>query len=422
MQIPKELLIKKTMKKINIILLSLITALTAQAQVKVGIEVLRDQNFAPLKGKRIGLITNPTGVDSKMQSTVDILHKAEDVQLVALFAPEHGVRGDIAAGAMVSGTKDATTGVTVFSLYGNGYKPKPEMLKDVDALVFDIQDIGSRSYTFISTMGMAMEAAAENGKEFVVLDRPNPLGGLKVEGSGVSQGFSSFVSKYNIPYIHGMTVGELAKLLNEEGLLRNKVKCKLTVVPMTGWGRDMDWSDCGLAWIPTSPHIPSWESAYYYPITGMIGELSSLQIGIGYTLPFQTFAAEWIDKAERLATSLNRIGLKGVLFRAIHYKPFYGSNTGKDIHGVHIHITDINASQLTLIPFYVVQELVKLYPSRSPFASAKEDRLNMFDKVMGNSAVRKAFVAAGCKVSAIESVWDIKGTWFLPKRKKYLVY
>lgn len=410
------------MRKIILIISLFIIVLSVDAQVKVGIEVLRDQNFAQLKGKRVGLITNPTGVDSRMRSTVDILHKAEGVELVALFAPEHGVRGDVAAGAMVSGTKDATTGVTVFSLYGNGYKPKPEMLKDVDVLVFDIQDIGSRSYTFISTMGLAMEAAAENGKEFMVLDRLNPLGGLKVEGSGVAQGFSSFVSKYNIPYIHGMTVGELAKLLNQEGLLRNKVKCKLTVVPMQGWSRDMNWSDCGLAWIPTSPHIPSWESAYYYPITGMIGELSTLQIGVGYTLPFQTFAAEWITKAESLAAALNRIGLKGVLFRPIHYKPFYGSNTGKDIHGVHVHITDINAAPLTLIPFYVVQELVKLYPSRSPFASAKEDRLAMFDKVIGNSSVRKAFVAAGCKVAAIEGVWDADGSWFLPMRKKYLVY
>lgn len=408
--------------KLFLVIASLLSSTMVSSQIKLGIENLRSSGFAILKGKRVGLITNPTGVDQNMQSTVDILHTAEGVRLTALFAPEHGVRGDIAAGAIVAGTKDSGTGVTVHSLYGNGYKPKPEMLTDVDVLVFDIQDIGSRSYTFISTMGLAMEAAAENGKEFIVLDRPNPLGGVKVEGNGVSQGFFSFVSKYNIPYIHGMTVGELAKLLNEEKMLKGGVKCKLTVVPISGWSRDMSWDKTGMSWIPTSPHIPSWESAYYYPITGMVGELGTLQTGIGYTLPFETFAAEWITSAEKLATSLNKIGLRGVQFRPIHYKPFYGSLKDKSIHGIHVHITDLQSSTLTLIPFYVIQEIVKLYPSRSPFASAATDRLAMFDKVMGAADIRKSFVASGCKVSSIERLWDSTGSWFLPIRKKYLLY
>lgn len=409
------------MKALLITLLTL-CSLAATSQVKLGVETLRDGGFKCLQGKRVGLITNPTGVDREMQSTVDILYKAPRVQLTALYAPEHGVRGDVAAGASVAGTKDAATGVPVHSLYGNGYKPKPEMMKDIDVLVFDIQDIGSRSYTFISTMGLAMEAAAENNKEFVVLDRPNPLGGLKVEGSGVAPGFSSFVSKYNIPYLHGMTVGELAKLLNEEGMLKGGVKCRLTVVPMEGWSRSTAWNETGLSWIPTSPHIPSWESAYSYPVTGMMGELGTLQIGIGYTLPFQTFAAQWITSAEKLASSLNNIGLEGVIFRPIHYKPFYGSQKEKLIHGVQIHITDLQAAPLTMIPFYVVQEIEKLYPGRQPFAEAATDRLSMYDKVMGNSAIRKAFVAGGCNVSAINELWDAKGSWFLPVRKKYLLY
>lgn len=394
----------------------------SNAQFRLGVETLRESGFAQLRGKRIGLITNPTGVDQKMRSTIDILNRAEGVKLTALFAPEHGVRGDVAAGAVVSGTKDATTGVVVHSLFGNGYKPKPEMLKDVDVLVFDIQDIGSRSYTFISTMGLAMEAAAENGKEFVVLDRPNPLGGVKVEGSGVVPEFSSFVSKYNIPYLHGMTVGELARLINEEKMLKGGIKCKLTVVAMQGWRRNMMWNSTGLSWVPTSPHIPSWESAYYYPITGMIGELQTLQIGIGYTLPFQIFAAEWINSAEKLAGALNDLLIPGVLFRPMHYKPFYGADKDKSIHGVQVCISDLQLAPLTMIPFYVVQELVRLYPSRSPFANATKERLNMFDKVMGSSAIRKAYVASGCKASSISGVWDTDGSWFLPIRKKYLLY
>lgn len=398
-------------------------ATTATAQgFRLGVETLTDNNFAPLQGKRVGLITNPTGVDQKMRSTVDILNSAPSVKLTALFAPEHGVRGDIAAGEIVVGTKDIPTGVTVHSLYGNGYKPKPEMLRDIDVLVFDIQDIGSRSYTFISTMGLAMEAAAENDKEFVVLDRPNPLGGLKVEGNGVSPGFSSFVSKYNIPYLHGMTVGEVAQLLNEEGMLKNRVKCRLTVVPMQGWERSMTWDKTGLSWVPTSPHIPSWESACYYPITGMMGELQTIQIGIGYTLPFQTFAAAWITSAEKLATALNTLKLPGILFRPIHCTPFYGSQKGKTIHGVQIHITDLESSTLTLIPFYVAQEIVKLYPTQSPFAGATPERFAMFDKVMGGSAVRKKFMESGCKVASIKSLWDASGSWFLAQRKKHLLY
>lgn len=410
------------MKKILLALALIIIPTTSFGQIKLGIERLREMDFKPLQGKRVGLITNPTGVDQRMRSTVDILFHAEGVKLVALFAPEHGVRGDIPAGKIVEGTKDSGTGVPVRSLYGNGYKPTPEMLRDIDVIVFDIQDNGSRSYTFISTMGLAMEAAAENNKEFMVLDRPNPLGGLKVEGSGVEEGFFSFVSKYNIPYIHGLTVGELAKLLNEEGMLKNGVKCKLRVITMAGWKRSMSWDKTGLHWVPTSPHIPTWETAYYYPITGMVGELGTLQIGIGYTLPFQLFAADWITSAERLAIALNKHRLPGVLFRPIHYTPFYGSGKDKSIHGVQVHITDLQRAILTTIPFYVLQELHKLYPSQSPLAKATQSRINVFDKVMGSSRIREEFIKGGYNAAAVRGTWDATGSWFLPIREKYLLY
>ena len=236
-------------------------AYAQKIKIKTGIEVLKEQNFKCLEGKRVGLITNPTGVDNHMKSTIDILHEAPNVNLVALYGPEHGVRGDVHAGDHVTDIKDASTGLPVYSLYGKTRKATPEMLKDIDVLVYDIQDIGCRSFTYISTMGEAMAAAAENGIEFVVLDRPNPLGGRKVEGPLVQDGFFSFVSQYRIPYVYGLTCGELAMLLNGEGMIGKP--CNLHVVAMEGWKRDMVYEDTGLQWIPSSPHIPQAETAFF---------------------------------------------------------------------------------------------------------------------------------------------------------------
>lgn len=407
-----------------ILIATLISLGAASANVRTGIEVLSSNGFAELQGKRVGLVTNATGVDSKLRSTIDILHKAKGVTLVALFAPEHGVRGDVAAGEKVTDTKDHSTGVTVHSLYGSSRKPKPEMLKDLDVIVFDIQDIGSRSYTFISTMGLVMEAAAENSKEMMILDRPNPLGGLRIEGSEAKAPFISFVSQFPIPYIHGMSVGELAKLLNNNGMLRGGIKCKLTVIPMQGWQRNMSWNETGLPWVPTSPHIPQSQSALFYPITGTIGELGGINIGVGYTMPFECMATEWIKDADKLASQLNALGLKGVSFRPIHYKPFYGSASGTQLHGVQIYLEqptapEPNATPITLIPFYVLQELATLYPDRRPIESSTNNA--MFDKVMGTDAVRKRFVSGGYCVAAIEGIWKPSAE-FLAARKAALIY
>ena len=221
--------------------------------VRPGIEVLAENGFKQLQGKRVGLITNPTGVDNNLRSTIDILAEAPGVRLTALFAPEHGVRGDYVAGASVANDVDKKTGVPVYSLHGRTKKPTPEMLRNVDILVYDIQDIGCRSYTFISTMGLAMEAAANAGKEFMVLDRPNPLGGVRVEGNLVEKGRESFVGQYPIPYIYGLTPGELAEYLNNEGLLGAGVSVDLTVIPMDGWQRNMTFSQTGMPWVLPSP-------------------------------------------------------------------------------------------------------------------------------------------------------------------------
>ena len=384
------------------------------AQVKPGIEVLRDANFELLKGKRVGLITNPTGVDKNLKSTVDILFEAEGVNLVALYGPEHGVRGDIPAGEKVENQVDAKTGLKVHSLYGKTRKPTPEMLQGVDVLVYDIQDIGCRSYTFISTMGLVMNAAKEQNKEVVILDRPNPLGGEKVEGSGVSHGYFSFVSQFDIPYIYGLTCGELANYLNQE------IGCKLTVVPMQGWKRHMRFEDTGLPWVPTSPQIPSTTAAILYPATGIIGEMGFLNIGVGYTLPFQVMTAPWVKSVE-LTEALNAKQLPGVAFRPILYKPLFGSMQGQTVQGVQIFINDYNQARLSEIQFHVIEVMHQLYPSHVLFSVETEKRNNMFDKVCGTNFIRENF-SKQYKVDDILSYWRNNEQAFKEKSASFYLY
>lgn len=386
--------------------------------IKTGIEVLKEQNFKILEGKRVGLITNPTGVDNNLVSTVDILFNAPNVNLVALYGPEHGVRGDIHAGDKVDSSVDSNTGLPVYSLYGATRKPTPEMLKDIDVLVYDIQDIGCRSFTYISTMGVAMEAAAENGKEFIVLDRPNPLGGNRVEGCLVEDGFISFVSQFKIPYLYGLTCGELALMINKE-FMGDKA-CKLEVVKMKKWKRKMTYADTGLQWVPSSPHIPHAESAIFYPVSGILGELGYMSIGVGYTIPFEMFAAPWIN-AEALSKALNNLNLPGILFRPIHLKPFYAVGKGEHYQGVQIHVTDYKKATLSDIQFYVMQEVANLYPNRKVFDHANPKRFNMFDKVSGTDKVRKLFTKTN-DWEQVKPIWNKGVDEFRNFSKKYYLY
>lgn len=392
------------------------------ARVKPGVEVLRDHGFEGLKGKRVGLITNPTGVDNKLKSTIDILHDAEGVELVGLYAPEHGVRGDVHAGDHVDNFVDPATGVTVYSIYGKNRKPTPEMLKDVDVLVYDIQDIGCRSFTFISTMGLAMEACAELGKEFMVLDRPNPVGGNKVEGNLTEDDCVSFVSQFPIPYLYGLTPGELANYINDEGLLPDGKKVKLTVVPMEGWTRDMEFRETGMPWVLPSPHIPNPETAVLYPVSGILGELGYMSIGVGYTEPFKLFCAEWID-AEKLSQRMNALELPGIMFRPIHIKPFYSVGQGKNLQGVEVYVTDKEAAPLSLTQFYVMQELADMYPDKAVFKEGNADpgRFNMFDKVSGSKQIRERF-SKNHKVADISEYWNKDAAAFKDRSAKYHLY
>lgn len=411
------------MKKVFLICLSLTLYGNIQAQkitVKTGIEVLKRELFKCLEGKRVGLITNPTGVDNRMKSTIDILHQAPNVDLVALYGPEHGVRGDVHAGDKVEDMKDAATGLPVYSLYGKTRKPAPEMLKDIDVLVYDIQDIGCRSFTYISTMGLAMEAAAENGKEFVVLDRPNPLGGIKIEGNLTEDDCVSFVSQFKIPYLYGLTAGELALMLNGERMLKDKKQCKLHVVKMKGWKRKMDYRQTGLQWVPSSPHIPHPHSAFFYPVSGILGELQYMSIGVGYTIPFQMFAAAWIE-AEKLAKRLNGLNVPGVVFRPIHIKPFYSTGKGEHLQGVQVHITDFKKAPLSEIQFLVMQEAAALYPDRAIFDHADKGRFRMFDLVSGSKQIRERFSKRN-RWEDIRDYWYKDAEDFRKLSKKYYLY
>ena len=409
------------MKKIKFILLvalALVAGNATSQNIKTGLEALKSQNFKALEGKRVGLITNPTGFDNNLKSTVDVLFEAKNVKLVALFGPEHGVRGDVHAGDKVDNMNDPKTGLPVYSLYGKTRKATPEMLKDIDVLVYDIQDIGSRSFTYISTMGLAMEAAAENNIEFVVLDRPNPLGGNKIEGNLAEDGFISFVSQFKIPYIYGLTCGELAVMLNEENMLGKK--CKLTVVKMEGWKRDMTFEQTGLQWVPSSPHIPQPISAIAYPISGILGELGYMSIGVGYTIPFQMFAAEWIE-AEKLAERMNSYNLPGVTFRPMHVKPFYSVGVGKTLQGVQGHVMDYQKAALSDIQFWVMQAVAELWPEKAVFANADKGRFRMFDQVSGSDQIRIKFSERN-RFEDIRAYWYKDVESFRKLSKKYHLY
>ncbi len=408
------------MKHISTIIVAMLLLLTSGvsgANVKTGIEVLREEGFKVLEGKRVGLTTNPTGVDSQLKSTIDILWEAENVNLVALYGPEHGVRGNIHAGDKVSDEVDPKTGLKMYSLYGKTSKPTKEMMDEIDVMVYDIQDNGCRSYTYISTLGKLMEACIEFDKELIVLDRPNPLGGEKIEGNVVEDGYKSFVSQFRIPYVYGQTPGELALYLNATDY---ESKCKLHVVKMKGWKRSMTWDETGLEWIVASPHVPHAEAAVFYSVTGIFGEFGYVNIGVGYTLPFQIMGAPWID-ADSLATALNALRLPGIEFRPIYFKPYYSVFKGELCEGVQIHILDYKVARLSEVQFLVVQEMMRLWPERNWFELCNQKRFNMFDKVCGTGYIRETF-GKNYKWDDIREYWYKDVDWYRKASSKYYLY
>lgn len=301
-------------------------------KVVLGIERI-DEFKSVFEGKRIGLITNPTGIASDFTSSIDVLRNKTN--LVALFSPEHGVRADIQAGMHLPTYVDEETGITVYSLYGKHKKPSKEMMDELDIMSIDVQDNGSRYYTFIYTMAYAMYTCAEYGKEFVVFDRPNPIGGVKVEGNKLdTEKYRSFVGYFEMPQRHGMTIGELARLFNEE----YKIGCKLTVIPMKGWERSMSFEDTNLPWVVPTPNIPTINTCYAYNAT-CIFEGTNFAEGRGTTTPFELIGAPWV-KSETLARELNAYGLEGVHFRPQYFTPTFSKYKDELCGGVFVHITD----------------------------------------------------------------------------------
>lgn len=398
------------------------TALAVQGPVKTGAAVLAARRFDLLRGKRVGLIVNHTAMVDSVH-LADLLHAAEDVTLAALFGPEHGLRGTADAGAHVRSGRDERTGVPIFSLYGETNKPTPEMLRGLDVLVFDIQDVGARFYTYISTMGLAMQAAAEAGLPFVVLDRPNPLGGTLVEGFILEPRYTSFVGQYAIPVTHGLTVGELARLIQGERLLPGLEALDLTVVPVEGWRRDVMWPASGLPWVSPSPNIPDFETALVYAGTCLF-EGTTASEGRGTRTPFRLLGAPWAD-GKALADTLNARALPGVRFEAATFTPrpipsmsASPKLAGRALEGVRLVVTDPGAYR----PVETGVHVLHAFYHQAPPAEARTffDR-NWLARLAGTDRLR-TLLTQGAQPEAIVAAWQADAEAFMRVRAPYLLY
>ena len=375
------------------------------AQTMTGIDVLETQNFAPLAGKRVGLITNQTGVDRQGRRTIDLLAHARGVKLVALFSPEHGIRG--ASDARVSSSTDAATGLPIYSLYGETDRPTDAMLAGLDALVFDIQDAGVRFYTYITTMGYAMEAAAAHRISFYVLDRPDPLGGDRIEGPMLDSDGTSFVAYFPVPVRMGMTLGEMAQMFNAE----KKIGCDLHMIRMKNWQRKMLFHDTGLRWVNPSPNLRSEESGVLYPGLEIL-QAGGVSVGRGTETPFEIVGAPWI-RGEEFARYLNNQQIPGVRFEPRKFTPDSGLFESELCEGVHLSLLDRNKLQSMRMGIEIAAALVKLYPDK--FETTKMITL------IGNMETIKE-LQEGRNPAAIVNSWTLGLESFRKMRAKYLLY
>lgn len=380
----------------------------APAGVRPGIENLIADPPAVLRGKRLGLITNHTGIDRERTSSIDLLAKAPNLQLVALFSPEHGIRGTADAGVEVASGKDERTGLPVHSLYGATRKPTPAMLQGIEALVFDIQDVGARQYTYVYTMAYGMQAAAEARIPFVVLDRPNPIGGMIVEGNVLDTAFASFVGMYPIASRHGMTAGELARFFNREF----KINANLTVIPVTGWTRRMWFDETGLPWIAPSPNLHTLTGATHYPGTVYV-EGTNLSEGRGSNAPFEQVGAPWLRPAEVIA-AMNVRDLPGVRFEAVNFAVRAGQkHGGKTIPGVKLVVTDREQYRPLRTTLYLIDEIRRLHPSEFAWSGS-------LDRLAGTDRLRRAI--EGGTLATLLAEWDRDADRFAAVRRPYLLY
>lgn len=379
-------------------------------KVKLGIDNI-DKYLNIFDGKRVGLITNPTGVNSEFKSTVDVMK--EKTNLVALYGPEHGIRGDIQAGQKVGNYIDEKTGIQVYSLYGKNKKPSQEILSGIDVLAYDIQDVGARFYTYLYTMAYAMQSAAEFGKTFVVFDRPNPIGGEEVEGNILDTEYKSFVGLYPIPQRYGLTVGELAKFFNEEF----KIGCDLVIVPIENWKRSMYYDETGLPFIMPSPNMPTIETSIVYTGT-TIFEGTNISEGRGTTRPFEIIGAPWLD-AFKLADDMNNMKMDGVHFRPVYFTPTFSKQKDLLCRGVELHITDrkvFKPVKAGISLFYKIREMSgdKLEIIKPYTKTGK----HFIDYLTGCSYIRENKY----DLETVLDMWSREAAEFKNTKKKYEIY
>ncbi len=385
--------------------------------MSTGVDVFFSESHCDrLKGKRIALLTNHTGVDSQKRTTLQLFKEREgEFKIAAIFSPEHGLQGQHYAFESVKHGEEK--GIPVFSLHGETRRPKPEMLKDIDVVIYDIQDTGVRAYTYPTTLFYMMEEAAKRGIEIIVLDRPNPINGLIVDGPMLEEKWRSFIGYVNVPYCHGMTIGELALFFNEE----YKVGCKLQVVAMKGWSRSMSYRNTGLAWIPPSPNVPEADTPFFCPATGILGELQIMNIGIGFTLPFKIVGAPWVH-AKEFAEKLNAQKLPGVHFQPFYFRPFYGLYKGLDCQGVLIEITNPKIYRPLSVQYMLMGMLKSLYPKEFSTRLNESKNKDLFCKANGTESVYDILVNEKYPAWKLISLHKDEREAFLEIRKKYLLY
>lgn len=390
----------------------------AAAEVLSGVEVLVAKHPKDLAGRRVGILTNPTGVDRSLAHTIDLVRAMPGVNVVRLFAPEHGVRGGYYAGDKVDETKDPASGLPIASLYGKTRRPTPEMLKGLDVVLYDIQDVGVRHYTFISSLVYMMEECEKVGIEVWVLDRPEPMGGQYVGGPMMEPGLISFIGIHTIPKCYGMTPGEFARMIQAE----RTPKLKLRVIEMEGWKRGMNYGDLGWVWVPPSQHIPHWEICYYYAMTGVIGELGKVNVGVGVPSPFELIGAPGLD-GERLAAEMNARKLPGVCFRPATFSPKYSTHKDIPCQGAQIHIRDFRKVDVERTCLELMAALGKISTDKDLFKAglSKGANASMFMKALGDGKLGEA-LAKGEDALAHEPRIEAELMDFMARRKKFLIY
>ena len=401
------------------VFLSMIPIAIFSSNITLGIDhFLRKENIEKYKGKRFGVITNHTAISKDGTLTVDRLLDQPSIKVECIFSPEHGFYGNLHASEKIDHSKYKKY-TPVYSLHGKTRRPTQEMLKNIDVLIFDIQDIGIRSYTYISTLFYCMEEAAKHKIKFVVLDRPNPMGGKISDGPMLDEKFRSFIGYINVPYCHGMTVCELASFFNKE----YKIHCSLKNYPMKGWLRSDTFSDTNLLWIPTSPNIPSHDSPFFCATTGCIGELQIVHIGIGTSFPFRVVAAPWID-AEKFSATLNQQKLDGVVFTPFYFNPKIGALKNTMCKGVMIHITDPSIYKPVKTGNMLLGILKTLYPVQftKKLKNTPANSISLFNKASGSDKYLSTLQKEPFPAYQLIQHNQDDNSHFIEKRKNYLIY